>query len=60
MNEVFFVVNFDKCAAVLGKLSKYYTKDKFDCGDENLNIFLKKYALQKSKQILCRNNICNT
>ncbi len=30
-------------------ISKLHNKTQFDCGDTNLNIFLKKYALQNDK-----------
>ncbi|WP_456480209.1 GNAT family N-acetyltransferase [Nautilia sp.] len=34
------------------KLSKVHNKESFDCGDEFLNLFLKRYAYQNQKRYL--------
>ncbi|NPA82192.1 MAG: GNAT family N-acetyltransferase [Epsilonproteobacteria bacterium] len=35
---------------IIEKLNKYHLKDNFDCGNEILNTFLKKYALQNQNR----------
>jgi len=37
---------------IIEKLNKNHKKERFDCGNEVLNIFLKKYAYQNQNRYL--------
>lgn len=41
-------------------LDKLHIRQQFDCGEEALNIFLKEYALQNSKNNASRTYVCST
>lgn len=44
---------------IVAPLSKNYNREKFDCGVDDLNRFIKQYALQNQKKHFVRTYVCS-